>query len=89
MESRRCAREYERRDETRRVYRRLSRYYLLEGGCATWTMTQLLFKGKYGCDHQNQRVLLTYPPLVLEDLDDVDDDLRNTSPHLDGDHSQG
>ena len=32
MESRRCAREYERRDETRRVYRRLSRYYLLKRG---------------------------------------------------------
>jgi len=45
--------EWERRDETRKVYQRLSRLYRLKEGRGrdSWTMTELVSKGKHGYNH--------------------------------------
>lgn len=47
--------EYRRRNGTREVYEKLSRYYPLEGSTSAWTTTQLLVKGKHECDHSISR----------------------------------
>ena len=49
--SKRADREWERRNGTRLVYKRLSRLYRLEGGREFWTTTELVSKGKHGYDH--------------------------------------
>lgn len=48
--SRRADKEFERRNGTREVYQRLSRYYILQGKRSRWDATELLVEGKHGCD---------------------------------------
>jgi len=64
--------EYERRNETRLEYQRLSRYYPLEGGRTEWNASRLLSRGEHGSDRSIWRHF-TYPccHLVLEDLETI------------------
>lgn len=47
--------EYERRNETREAYRKLSRYYRLEEGRLAWSAPRLLSKGKHKSRHSASR----------------------------------
>ena len=62
--------EYEKRNGTRLAYQRLSKYYQLEVGQASWGAPQLLSKGKHGSGHStSRRFAHPYCPSALEDLE--------------------